>query len=132
MSKAKEFMDLYYPRGWEHYYIPRSNLNPHGTYAIVDTREMNIDKTIRRHITEISGFGDGSPGDRNTPTEVRCIKAVPDMIKALIPFAEVAEDYYEDCDPDDLKIDDLGVRDITVGDCRRARDVLNKIFEETD
>ena len=51
--------------------------------------------------------------------------AAPNMLAALEPFAIWACDSDPD-DPDDLKVDDLGVCDITLGHCRGARAAYRK------
>ena len=72
-----------WPNGLDYYYIPRSSLNPHGTYAIVDRRDMNIDKSCRSHLAEITGWGDGSTRERKVPPQVDLFAASPDLLACL-------------------------------------------------
>ena len=58
-------------------------------------------------------------------SEAHLAAAAPAMLAALKPFARTADDYGDD-DPDDTKVDDLGVCDITLGHCRAARAAYRK------
>lgn len=70
------------------YYIPRSPLNPHGTYAIVAVEDMTVEPASRHHLAEISGFGDGSPSSRKVPDQVRLFCAAPDMLEFIRRIAK--------------------------------------------
>lgn len=70
------------------YYIPRSPLNPHGTYAIVAVEDLAVEPAGRHHLAEVSGFGDGSPSARKVPDVVHLFCAAPDLLEALKEAAE--------------------------------------------
>ena len=58
------------------------------------------------------------------------VKALPELLKALVPLEREIPVKSEDIpnDPRDSdKLDDLGVADVTYGDCRRARDILDAL-----
>lgn len=88
------------------------------THAPEEADENNVVQEIRAAINAA-----------NTRPEDRLSR----MREALLPFARQAEDFddgfgrpdYETF-PDATKIDDLGVHDITVGHCRRARAALEE------
>lgn len=65
------------------YYIPRSPLNPHGTYAIVAVEDLAVEPVSRHHLAEVPGFGDGSPSARKVPDVVHLFAAAPDLLEAL-------------------------------------------------
>lgn len=64
------------------YYVPRSPFNPHGTYAIVAVEDLAVGPASRRHLAEVSGFGDGSPSARKVPSTVHLFCAAPDLLAA--------------------------------------------------
>ena len=72
-------------------------------------------------LSDEKGIEDDPEGVAN----MHLVKAAPAMLAALEPFARTADDYGDD-DPDDTKVDDLGVCDITLGHCRAARAAYRK------
>lgn len=113
-----------------YYYVPRSPLNPHGTYAIVSVEDLAAEPASRHHLAEVSGFGDGAPARRKTPYQVHLFAAAPELAEASDPFVQVIDEGYSDLPDDTEVVIRIGQRGtdmtLTLADFRKLRLALAK------